>query len=231
VATIIELFGIPGSGKTTYRAHLAEWLRAGGLEVVDPGPPPKTEGRFQPLRSVADALERVGLFLSNRRLILWCMNVLRRSPRTHGQKIAAFRFVFVTLERYRMYQRDASDRIYIIDEGSLQRLFLLLVERDGARTDVDRRAYIDAAPFGDLLVHVQTSPEECLARLAGRDRHLSPRLLGLDDRQAQLRLAQGEALLAEAAAEAVAALVTNRPKRRLARFSNPGPPARGSRAG
>ncbi len=223
MAVIIELFGLPGAGKTTFRAQLIEKLKAAGIEVADPVPRPKTEGRFpQPLRSAAMALGRAGVFVRNRRVLWWCLNVLRRSPRPFRRKTIAFRFVFATLERYEFYQRDTSDRVYIIDEGSLQRLFLLLVERDGARTEVDRRVYVDAAPFGDLLVHVQISPQQALARLAGRSRHLSPRLMGLDDRQARLCLAQGDALLAKAAAEAIAVSVPDRPARHLTQFPSQG---------
>lgn len=123
MAVIIELFGIPGAGKTTYRAQLVEKLRAAGLEVVDLGPLPRTEGRFPwSRRSEAMALRRVGLCLRNRRVLWWCLNVLRRSPRPFRQKVAAFRVVFVGLERYKAFQRDTSNRVYIIDEGSLQRL-------------------------------------------------------------------------------------------------------------
>lgn len=223
MALIIELFGIPGAGKSAYRTQLTEELRAGGIEVADPGPMARTKGRYtQQLRGVTTTLSRVGLGVRNRRVLWWCLSVLRRSPRPFSQKIAAFRFVFVTLERYAEYHGDVSDRVYIMDEGSLQRLFLLLVERDGVQAEVDRRVYMDAAPFGDVLVHVQISPEEALARLAKRDRRLPPRLLGLAEPQARLCLAQGDALLAKAATEAVSLRAPDRPARQLTQFRSPG---------
>lgn len=92
------------------------------------------------------------------------------------------------------------------------------MERDGVRVEVDRRVYINAAPFGDLLVHVQVSPQQALARLAGRDYGLPLRLLELNDRQASLCLAQAAALLAKAAVEATAVPVSGRPPRRLTQF-------------
>ena len=223
MALIIELFGMPGAGKSTYRIQLTEELRAAGIEVAEPGPMPREEGRYpRPLRSAATALSRVGLCLRNQRMLWWCLSVLRRSPRPFSQKVAAFRLVFVTLERYREYQGDASDRVHIIDEGSLQRLFLLLVERDGAQTEVDRSVYMDAAPFADVLLHIQISPEDALARLTGRGRRLPPRLLGLGEHQARLCLAQGDALLAKAATEAAALRPPARPTRRLLQFRSQG---------
>ena len=133
----IELFGIPGAGKSAYRTQLTEELRAGGIEVADPGSMARTKGRYtQQLRGVTTTLSRLGLGVRNRRVLWWCLSVLRRSPRPFSQKIAAFRFVFVTLERYAEYHGDVSDRVYIMDEGSLQRLFLLLVERDGVQAEV-----------------------------------------------------------------------------------------------
>lgn len=120
------------------------------------------------------------------------------------QRVDAVRFIVVTLETYERCEAGAPDCVYLIEEGSLQRLFMLLVEDDGVRGDHDLRTYLTRAPFGDALVHVKVSADVALGRLEDRERGLSPRLAGLPAVDARQRLIDGGALLARAASEVVA---------------------------
>ena len=223
---------MPGAGKSTFRAQLAEDLRAAGVEVASPADPPRSpEHGLRLVRSTIRTARRVGLCLRRRRALWWCLRVLWRSPRPPDQRVQAFRFVVVTFERFEVCMAEKSDRVHIIEEGSLQRLFLLLVEHDGVRIDVDKRPYMGNAPFGDVLVHVCAPSHLVMTRLADRERGLPPRLAALDEDRARGLLEQGDALLLQAANTVAAAVDIDRPVRQLARYSGSVPGPRQSQLG
>ncbi len=200
MAAAVELFGVPGSGKTTFRRNLASELAARGYTVAD-----VSVVHIEARSGTAKWLARFSLLVRFRRPLFWSARILITSPRSLGQKLDGLRFVAVTLERMAAVRSDQSNAVYIVEEGPLQRLFLLLVEANGVRSDGSRTAYVDRMPFGDVLVHVQAAPAIAVERLAARDRRLPPRLAGLDFIEATELLGRGDTLLRTTAEEILSA--------------------------
>lgn len=169
---ILEFVGLPGSGKTTLCDELQRWLadECGFLS---------TSGN----RSDRNRLNIVlGIFRYWRATSI-AGRVLIESSRSRSDKLVAARWFLSTLGRY---ARPKDRRTLVIDEGLLQRSFLLFLEREGYGS-VDRIArYVKAIPLPDVVIMVEVDPAESLARLEQRSRPVPRRFrtLANDDRLA-----------------------------------------------
>lgn len=165
MATVVEFVGIPGAGKSTLAAAVAAALEAEGRPVVTrPGAP-----------SVARKVRSVVRY----RDAVWAaLHVLARSTRPMPQRVQALRLVISSLEQYDVADADPSDAVHLVGEGSLQRLFLLHVERELVRRAGWQR-FVTSAPTADVVVLVDTPPAVVRERLGTRDRGLPARLVGL----------------------------------------------------
>jgi thymidylate kinase len=83
----------------------------------------------------------------------------------------------------------------VLDEGLLQRSFLLFMEQDGFGS-VDRVGrYIEAIPLPDVVVAVDLSPAESLARVRHRTRLLPRRFQNMAENDQLNAFNQGAELL------------------------------------
>jgi adenylate kinase len=153
---ILEFLGLPGSGKSTLCEELQRWL----ADADGPNSKP------------ANRVDRMGLntvlgMIRYWRATLIAGRTLMSSPRSWNDKRLAVRWFLSTLGRYAA-PRDR--RMLVLDEGLLQRSFLLFMERDGFGS-VDRVArYVSAIPLPDAVIMVDVDPAESLARLQRRSR-------------------------------------------------------------
>ncbi|MCU1496220.1 MAG: hypothetical protein JWM47_173 [Acidimicrobiales bacterium] len=189
MAVLVEFFGLPGSGKSTLAGLVRDEIERNGGAV----------GRF-PKPSAANKLRAAWRY---RRTMRSAVRVLLRSPRPVAQRLQAVRFLVVTLARYDAALADASDATYLIEEGSLQRLFLLLVEVTGVRS-AQAATLVERAPVADVLVHVTASPDELRRRLHVRSRGVPERLAALTPEQTDALFGEAEEMLRSAARQALA---------------------------
>lgn len=160
MSVTIEFFGVPGAGKTHLAHQLAETLRANGTTVADF----TGWSRCWKLRAL----------IRYRTLLLRSSLVLATSSRPLVEKPRVMRFLLTTLERYYRAQSDASDTVYLFDEGVIQRLFMLLVDETGSRiSGIDR--LLSQLPVPDRMVHVTADPDLVDARIESRERGLPDR--------------------------------------------------------
>lgn len=203
MALLVEFFGLPGSGKSTLAGVVREELERSGRPV----------GRFPQ----ASARRKLRAAWRYRSTVRSAARLLVRSPRPVAQRLQGLRFVLVTLERYDAALSDPSPATYLFEEGSLQRLFLLLVEASGVRT-AEAAALIERAPVADVLVHVSASPDQLRQRLDRRGRGLPERLATLTADGCDALFAEAEQMLLTAARHVVAcpgASLPGRPPRVL----------------
>ena len=201
---IIEFVGLPGAGKTTLCRCLRAHLLMAGWEVVVgprfrrlPGMP-----RWFP-SAVRSAINRAYLLGSRGRAIvryrgafLVALRALHQSPRPLRDKVSAVRFFALTLDNYAEICRCRHQgKIYLLDEGILQRAFLLFV--DSCSTGLNRlvECYARVIPIPDVVVHLHVSTAEALSRVDSRDRRLPPRLQHLDEQTASEVLDRGSEIL------------------------------------
>ncbi len=127
---------------------------------------------------------------------LVALQALRRSSRPLRDKIAALRFFAVTLDNYaELSKRSYQDKVCVLEEGILQRAFLLFVDSSSVDPDGRVEKYAQVIPVPDFAVFLDASAAEVLLRLDGRERKLTPRLLHLDEQSVTQVLNQGSELL------------------------------------
>jgi thymidylate kinase len=174
---IVEMAGLPLAGKSTFRAALSEHLARAGVDVID--------------RRAVRTRRRV--LVRHTRLLLLVIWVLVRSPRPVDERVGALRFVAAALTAHEAMRGRRG--VALLDEGVVQRAFLLFVDEDSppSRRLVER--YARLIPRPDLVVVVLADVDDVLQRAAGRARGLPPRLARLDPRDVRAKLVEGAALL------------------------------------
>jgi thymidylate kinase len=190
---IVELAGIPGSGKSRRARTIAERLAARGVSVALPqaalAPSVPTTLRLA-RKGVACAAAAAAAPGTTARVVRGI--VASRQP---GPGDLAGRAVQWLVAESVARRGARGTGVSLVDEGLLQALWSI-----GLRGDVQPvLAALDASPptrRADLLVVVRVEPDVALARLAARrSRHSRTQLLDEAERRAELR--RGAALLDE----------------------------------
>lgn len=195
---LVEMAGLPGSGKSTLHQELRRRLVDRGLDMppgslLPDGLPGASSSRIT--RTARTVGRRLHTATSERRAVSSALRTLATSPRSASEKVQALRFTLVTLETHRLARTSPMAPLCLVDEGILQRSFLLFVERDRVADQGAVEAFLHRCPLPDLVVWVDAAPEIALERLASRDRGLPPRLTGLSHDEALERLAAGDQLI------------------------------------
>ena len=89
------------------------------------------------------------------------------------------------------------ETIGLIDEGLLQRGFLLFTGTVNAAPTKEMSRYVRAMPAPDLVVHLRLDPADVQSRLGGRQRFLPPRYARLATNELPLALSAGSKVLDE----------------------------------
>lgn len=174
--------GLPGAGKTTLCQELRSWL-------ADQETAPTLTPRHQIYRHL--------LRTANNVLCHWRLLVGREivsSPREWSDKWAAIWWFLTTLSLYGGINRQPS--LLILDEGLLQRSFLIFMEQGGfgPRRRIDR--YVASIPLPVVVVSVYVTPAESLSRLRRRrDRSLPPRFRGMAQSDLLRAFSEGAAMI------------------------------------
>lgn len=195
---VIEMVGIPGAGKTTVREELTRHLG----DIATPAPHIDREARPRRdilRREVSSRLDSLLAMAYYSRALVIATLVMLRGGRPLGQQLQALRFLIVTFARYRRSRRNMTPGVVVLDEGIVQRCFMVFVEASGARSAALER-YLTRCPVPDAVVVVDTDPAVALNRILDRPRGLPPRMAGLSPDQASRVLGEGAALLDEASA-------------------------------
>jgi hypothetical protein len=187
---IVEMLGLPGSGKTTVRAGLGDQLANLGYRPI--GFP--QDARELALRGSAGALVR-RLPGSWQRQAGWLVYRVRTGWLTALASLAApgATLEMIRLQRSRpsqmvrkprragyWYLRHVGDHalfrrtarpgeIWLVDEGSAHRVVSLFTSHLGLEAPEEVIvSYLETAPAPDLVVHVTAPPEMCLDRMTER---------------------------------------------------------------
>lgn len=214
MATIVELVGIPGSGKSTVASRLVG-RRVAGRAVVGTegllGHRSRVERLLRPARRTSaspdDALERWAVgreellgFLADRPL-----GADVDDPTTVGARLRRLRapaWLLTTLELHALAAEAPDDRLVVLHEGLLQRTGLVCGRRpDGSTiTDFVTRA-VAATPHVALVVSLACDPERATERIRARESAtgaVNRRHVGLDDRALEQDLGAQATVLTEA---------------------------------
>ncbi len=206
---IVEFAGLPGGGKTTLLHEVDRMLSQSGIEVRSGADVRRSwihpEHRAATLPG---RLRRAGALVLRAPLLAVVAVTLIRSPRPRAERWVAFRWFVVALEQHLAASRVGDDVVVLIDEGMVQRTFLLFVEAAGVSRGrlVDR--YRRRAPRADLVVLVDAEPDVALGRLRGRSRGVAPRLEALGDEALSARFVEARGLLEGSANRAGGVVVT-----------------------
>jgi energy-coupling factor transporter ATP-binding protein EcfA2 len=178
MALIVELFGPPGSGKTTFAKALAGRLRAQGLEVgvhlsARPG---ETEGGGPPSAGFSRIVRPIWELLAARPSAF-----AQRKP-DPAEQLSPLLARFGRIKQLRMKQYlirlsaarakvEANPGVFIFDQGYLQ--FVTTVLAMGAEA---RRSQVSetlrAVPPADVALHIAAPPGELAQRLNLRLRNV-----------------------------------------------------------
>lgn len=193
---IVEMAGIPGAGKTTVRDELMRHLE----DVITPAPPafPKVRlSRNLAIRWFASHLLYLATMGRHRQALLIATHVMLGSNRTLAQRLQVIRFLTVTFQRYRESRDAPLPRTVLVDEGIIQRCFMIFVEAAGTSSAfLDR--YVRRCPAPDAVVLVQIDPGVALERVLRRRRGLPPRMADLSRDESLRVLREGADLLENA---------------------------------
>jgi thymidylate kinase len=183
-SVIVELFGPPGAGKTTFSHALAARLRDAGRTVdvhlsARPGEEiPTLMPRADAIakRSVADPLRRLMRPLLEL-IAAITTDVKARDPSTEtlvsklprGHRVAALR-MRQYLIRLSAAWREAlqSERIVIFDQGYVQAISSILLTNQ-RMPDEDVTTMLSVVPQSDLAIRVEAPIEEIESRLKRRE--------------------------------------------------------------
>lgn len=162
MAWVVEFCGVPGAGKTHLARSVKHALQAREIDAIS------SQHQFS-------ASQKVAACWSYRMYLARVARICATAPRGMSDRAAAFRFVVNTVVRVHEARRDSSDRIYLLDEGPTQRLFMMLVDAHSVRTS-HLPELLRLAPKCDLLVHVDEDPTRAQSRLVNRKRGIPRRL-------------------------------------------------------
>ena len=191
--TVVELCGLPGSGKTTLARTLVEVLRVAGVEasVLDT-PISAAVGRS------ARAARRLGLAstaavrrpLQSARAAVWFASG-HQSP----ADAAAAYVQWLAVQRL-VDRADPAASVRLLEEGAVQTLWTALLRADGSSSGSSAWGLLPRSARSDVVVLVDVPLETASARLARRrSRHSRTQLLDPAARRAEL--ARGRDLLEE----------------------------------
>lgn len=189
-STVVELCGLPGSGKTTLARTLVDVLGVAGVEtVVLDTPISAAVGR------PARAARRLGLAsttaarrpLPSARAARWFA-----SGRQSAADAAAAYVQWLAVQR--LVDRADGAAVHLLEEGAVQTLWTALLRAEGPRTGGTAWGLLPRSVRSDVVVLVDVPPETASARLARRtSRHSRTQLLDPEARRAEL--ARGRDLL------------------------------------
>jgi len=159
---IIELYGLPGSGKTT----IARTLQGRGGKYVYLHTSPKSETiRLVPLFTFKNPIKS----------LFWFKELLKESVRFHFSTFFRYKLhlLLISITQYQKARHDGVERTYLIDEGLIQRI-LSISETKISIESV--KQYLKHIPKADIIVVVENKPTEFYRFKESPHRHKSPRL-------------------------------------------------------
>lgn len=191
MARIVEFAGLPGSGKTTISLLLASEPNSDSSELSLTVAPVGRLARHKRRRLQVRAAYRY-------RACLWrSIRILKRSDRPVQQRMLAFRLLLVSLSEYVFAEELARDKLIALDEGVVQRCFMLFIERSGITLSLDAiRSFIETLPAPEFVILLSVNPELAMERLETRSRGLPKRFEALSHDERCEILDAGYALLA-----------------------------------
>jgi len=163
---LVEIAGLPGSGKTTLFRNLRAELMRMDLPVTD----------INTIADVRDSAEAVPRFVSRkpqRELLYRFWRFQSQNPGLMRRIDSLYRsgdikqFLFMLLATHFQAGTDQveEDEIVMTDEGFLTHIVALFCKR-GDRKDFD--SLIDEVPAADLLIHLNASADVAHARAVAR---------------------------------------------------------------
>jgi thymidylate kinase len=189
--TVVELCGLPGAGKSTLAASLAEALATAGVEVTVLDLPisaraPAAVRAARRLRHAATTIVRRPV--DSVRAAQWFGALGQSSSDTasaYVQWLALQRIVHAA-------RRDAG--VQLLEEGTVQTLWTALLRAPRRPSTAMAWRRLPPSARSDLVLHVDVPLPTASARLAGRDSRHS-RTQQLDPGARAAELAQGQELL------------------------------------
>jgi hypothetical protein len=169
---MVEFVGATGAGKSTLAGEARRHL-APEVDVVDARDLVAEKLGLRPLQHptlrnlVADLGALPQLLLAWRRhrsYLAFVLRMLGRQGRVTLQTLNYLRSVVRKLGVYEIARRGASDRIVLVDEGTLHSAHLLFVYADSEFGAGDLARFAELVPLPDCVVHVKAPVQELAAR-------------------------------------------------------------------
>lgn len=160
----VELYGLPGSGKSTVATILAEVLRRQGYDVKEPSAEIDSFGTLR--RVMKKAFRTVVFYLEHPVILRGVEKIVQKNGYTG---LGRWPQMVNIAQKLRIYCEDISPCIYVWDEGIVQASVSLSIGGavSGAMNEQWLRAFIPA----DLMIiklYLATSMEDVNKRLASR---------------------------------------------------------------
>jgi hypothetical protein len=175
---LVELAGLPGSGKTAVARAVSVQLRRGNIDCAE-----ETEVKMHRLRlagsrpsttpsNARKVFKRMGSMVAAPRLTLACYRVVLNARPLSMDRLRRVDELLSLNRLYEALQRERKHRVIVLDEGVVHQIFSLIFGTmanccDRAITDVFRRVYQNS---NSLVIYFDADPRLCLERFSGRDR-------------------------------------------------------------
>lgn len=189
--TVVELCGLPGAGKSTLAASLAEVLPTVGVEVtvLDLPISARAPTALRAVRRLSHAATgTVRRPVGSLRAAKW-FGSLGQSPSDTGSAWVQW----LALQRIVHAARDDAG-LQLLEEGTVQTLWTALLRAPHRPSTAPAWRQVPPSARSDLVLHVDVPVPTASARLAGRSSmHSRTQRLGPDARAAEL--AHGQELL------------------------------------